>query len=113
MHSHDSSRRRLLGGSILALAGLTLACSRSGAAASAAADGAAAAPKAPPPKVRIAEFDRQGKRLRTVELPKVVKSLEEWKRTLPPRSFHVTRKAGTEPAFSGAYDKLSARGLFH
>jgi len=111
MQPHDPFRRRLLGGSVLALAGLSLACSRPGAAAGVIATGPAA-PASPPPKVRIVEFDGAGKRLRVVEVPKVVKPLEEWKRLLPPRSFYVTRQAGTERAFSGEYDQLHARGLF-
>jgi peptide-methionine (R)-S-oxide reductase len=114
MQSHDPSRRRLLGGSILALAGLGLACSRVGEAAGALAVGPPAKPaRAAPPKVRIVEFDRNGKRLRSVLVPKVVKTEAEWKASLPPRSFWVTRHEGTERAFSGEYDKLhDVRGVF-
>jgi hypothetical protein len=83
MQTHDPSRRRLLGGSVLTLAGLALACSRPGASAA-----RRPRPVLPPPKVRIAEFDRAGKRLRVVELPKVVKTLEQWKAQLPPKSFY-------------------------
>jgi peptide-methionine (R)-S-oxide reductase len=112
MPTHDPSRRRLLGGSILALAGLGLACSRRGEAAGALATGPAAKPR-PPPKVRIVEFDRNARRLRSVLVPKVVKTEAEWKASLPPRSFWVARREGTEPAFSGAYDKLKdVRGVF-
>jgi peptide-methionine (R)-S-oxide reductase len=103
----NPARRRLLGGSILALAGLTLACSRSGAAA-----GAAVAAAGPPPMVRIVEFASNGQRLKTVQVPKIVKSLEEWTKQLPARSFYVARQAGTERPFSGEYNDLHAKGIF-
>jgi peptide-methionine (R)-S-oxide reductase len=116
MTKHDPSRRRLLGGSILALAGFGLACSRTGTAGtgivSALATGPAA-PPGPPPKVRIVEFDRTGKRLHSALVPKVVKTEAEWKALLPPKSFWVTRHAGTETAFSGEYNALhDVKGVF-
>ena len=111
MTQHDPSRRRLLGGSILAMAGFGLACSRTGVAGALATG--PAAPAAPPPKVRIAEFDRNGKRLGVSLVPKIVKTEAEWKAVLPSRSFWVTRHEGTERAFSGAYNELhDVKGVF-
>jgi peptide-methionine (R)-S-oxide reductase len=108
--THDPARRRMLGTSILALAGLGLACSRSGA--SDAATPMAARKSAVPTLVTIVEFSADGKRLRSATVPKIVKTLEQWKQALPPRSFAVARMRGTERAFSGEYNNLHARGIF-
>jgi peptide-methionine (R)-S-oxide reductase len=45
-------------------------------------------------------------------LDKVVKSDAEWQRLLTPEQFRITRKAGTERAFSGAYDHNKAAGWY-
>jgi peptide-methionine (R)-S-oxide reductase len=103
----DATRRRLLGGSILALAGFGLACSRPGAAA-----GAAAAPSGPAVLVDIVEVDARGKPLRTVRVPKLRLSEAQWKQKLGPKAFYVTRQAGTERPFSGAYNDNHARGIY-
>ena len=44
--------------------------------------------------------------------PKIVKSLEEWKRELTPEQFHVTRKHGTERAFTGPYWNDHRKGTY-
>jgi methionine-R-sulfoxide reductase len=43
---------------------------------------------------------------------KVIKSDEEWKKILPPEVYHVARENGTEPAFSGEYDKFYQDGKY-
>jgi peptide-methionine (R)-S-oxide reductase len=63
-------------------------------------------------EVTIVQFSDAGKREGTVRVPKVVKSDGEWRKQLSGESFHITRQAGTERAFSGAYWNLHEKGLF-
>lgn len=44
---------------------------------------------------------------------KVVKSKDEWKAQLTPEQYKVTRKHGTERAFSGQYWNAKADGVYH
>lgn len=43
---------------------------------------------------------------------KIKKSDEEWKETLTEEEYHITRKKGTEPAFTGKYNKFYEKGLY-
>jgi peptide-methionine (R)-S-oxide reductase len=43
---------------------------------------------------------------------KITKSEEEWKKQLSPEQYQVTRKAGTEPAFTGKYWKTKDAGTY-
>jgi len=43
---------------------------------------------------------------------KVIKTEEEWKQLLTPQQFEVTRRKGTEPPFTGKYDKLYEEGIY-
>jgi peptide-methionine (R)-S-oxide reductase len=44
---------------------------------------------------------------------KITKSEEEWKKELSPEQFHVARKAGTEPAFTGKYWDTKEKGTYN
>ena len=65
-----------------------------------------------PKMVRIVEFSDAGVREDVVTVPKIVKSEDDWRKQLTPAAFEVTRHAGTETAFTGAYWNLHQKGLF-
>lgn len=44
---------------------------------------------------------------------KIVKSDEEWRTTLTPEQYYVTRQGGTERAFTGPYVNEKRPGLYH
>ncbi len=62
--------------------------------------------------VSIERFSAAGKSEGVVRLPMVVKTEAEWKLQLSPESFYVTRKEGTERAFTGKYADNHADGLY-
>jgi len=43
---------------------------------------------------------------------KITKSDAEWRASLTPEQYHVTRKKGTEPAFSGEYADAETPGTY-
>ena len=45
--------------------------------------------------------------------PKLEMSEEEWRRKLTPEQYRITRKKGTEPAFSGEYCATKTDGVYH
>ena len=47
------------------------------------------------------------------KIERVEKTEEEWKAQLTPEQYHITRKKGTEPAFSGALYQNHADGVYH
>ncbi len=44
---------------------------------------------------------------------KITKPDKEWKEQLSPEEYKVTRKKGTEPAFSGQYHDCKEQGTYH
>jgi len=44
---------------------------------------------------------------------KITKTEAEWKQQLSPEQFHVARKAGTEPAFTGKYWDSKEKGTYN
>ncbi len=43
---------------------------------------------------------------------KVKRSEEEWKQQLSPEAYAITRQKGTEPAFTGKYNKHDEKGMY-
>jgi peptide-methionine (R)-S-oxide reductase len=95
------SRRRFVAGSALALAGLALGCSRRSAAATARSA-----------TVPIVAFADDGTRLRTTAVARVVKTDAQWRKQLSPLAYDVTRRAGTERAFTGPLLAEHRKGVF-
>ena len=44
--------------------------------------------------------------------PKIEKSEQEWQQQLTPEQYRVTRKKGTEPAFTGEYHDCKDPGMY-
>jgi peptide-methionine (R)-S-oxide reductase len=63
-------------------------------------------------KVTIVEFSDAGQRLNTVQVAKVVKTDDEWRKQLSPGVYSMTRQADTEFAFSGEYWNNHDNGLY-
>src|ERR1700678_4200470 len=51
--------------------------------------------------VRLALFGEDRERKGIIEVNKLVKTGAEWRKELSPNEYAVTRKGGTEPAFTG------------
>lgn len=62
--------------------------------------------------VTIEAFGADGRSKGDVTVQRIVKTDSEWRQQLPLLAYAVTRHEGTEPAFSGTYDKNHADGLY-
>jgi len=63
-------------------------------------------------EVTIIEFDDAGQRKGPAPVHKVVRSSGEWRKQLGAEQYYVTRREGTDTAFSGTYYQLHQAGLF-
>jgi len=62
--------------------------------------------------VKVIQFDDSGKKLGPARVKRVHKTDAEWKQQLTAEQFDVTRKQGTERAFTGKYFDLHDKGLY-
>jgi len=100
-------RRAFLGTTAAALGGLAL-WQFKGPRAIQVVDAASSGPR----EVTVVRFSDAGERLKKVQVPKVVKTLDEWRKQLPANAFDITRNADTEIAFTGQYWNLHDKGLY-
>jgi peptide-methionine (R)-S-oxide reductase len=63
-------------------------------------------------EVTVVLFSDSGERQKTVHIPKVIKTADEWHKQLSGNAFDITRNADTEIAFSGKYWNLHDKGLY-
>jgi peptide-methionine (R)-S-oxide reductase len=102
----DFKRRAFLLASASALAGLVVWSLRKSRIAQATAS------TQEPRVITVVEFSDSGERLKTVHIPEVVKTEDEWRKQLTPGAFDITRHADTEIAYSGKYWNLHDKGMF-
>lgn len=56
---------------------------------------------------------RRRKMADTASRPKVMKSDAEWQKELTPEQYYITRKHGTEPAWTGPYLNEKSKGVYN
>lgn len=65
-----------------------------------------------PVYVTIVEFDNAGRKTAVVRKLRIHRSDDEWKKRLTVDQFQMTRRADTEPAFTGAYWNTHDDGIY-
>ena len=73
---------------------------------------AASAVATEPKEVTVVLFSDSGQRLKKVQIAKVIKAPDQWRKQLSSNAYDITRNADTELAFSGQYWNLHEKGLF-
>ncbi len=96
-------RAALSGGALLAIGGGLLAPRLYA---------AANTPVGKPGNVLLEIFADDGRDLGPRQVPKLVLSDAQWRQRLPPASYQIMRRDGTELAFSGDHEKPAVAGLF-
>jgi peptide-methionine (R)-S-oxide reductase len=100
----DPRRRAFLIASVTTLVGLTLWQWRR--------PRVLAAASGQPKEVTIVLFSDSGQRLKLVQVQKIIKTSDEWRKQLSPNVYDITRNADTEIAFTGKYWNLHETGLY-
>ena len=62
--------------------------------------------------VKVMQYDDSGQKVGPIRVKKVRKTDDEWRQQLTPLQFEVTRKEGTERAFTGEYFNLHDKGVY-
>jgi peptide-methionine (R)-S-oxide reductase len=101
------NRRQFLGSSATAILGASLAALKSPLLG--AADAKSSGDK---DTVTVIQFSDSGQKLGPARVRSVRKTDAEWKQQLTAEQFEVTRKQGTERAFTGKYFDLHDKGLY-
>jgi peptide-methionine (R)-S-oxide reductase len=67
---------------------------------------------AQPGEVTVVLFSDSGQRLKKVQVARVIKTADEWRKQLPAGAFDITRNADTEIAFTGQYWNQHEKGIY-
>jgi peptide-methionine (R)-S-oxide reductase len=104
-------RRKFLFSSLISMSGFALIMSKGGLF-STSVSAAAKTNNKDTGTVTVILFDNSGKKLRSAQVPKVIKTDAEWMKQLTADEFQVTRREGTERAYSGQYWDLHDKGIY-